>query len=101
MKHKNELTIKQQTNIIEYLRKQRDGLIIGTYRNTLANTYLMLLNSCKEKQKCNLETLFNSNTFTSEHDKNAFIDSCLDLEQLGYIQFVDNFNVLILKTIDF
>lgn len=45
---KNVLTQEQIAEKLDYLRKQRDGLIVGDYRNYLYNLYMYLKERCSE-----------------------------------------------------
>ena len=49
------MTEEKQKEKIEYLRKQRDGIICGGYRDLLANTYKCLSDLCAKNPEgwCN------------------------------------------------
>ena len=102
LKHKKKLSLNELNKKTTFLRKQREGLIIGTYRNTLADIYKSieaLYNGNSEK--CELDELFTICLANSRHEKNVILDYCLDLEQLGYIKIMENNKILICKIIDF
>lgn len=52
---KKVLTQEQIAEKLDYLRKQRDGLIVGDYRNYLYNLYMYLKERCSETEdgSCN------------------------------------------------
>ena len=47
---KKILTQEQIAEKLDYLRKQRDGLIIGDYRNYLYKLYMYLKERCTETE---------------------------------------------------
>lgn len=102
MNHKKSLSNKEKTQKIQLLRKQRDGLIIGSYRNTLANLFLKIKDIISDnKKECLIITLQEKCFAKNEHEKNIIIDYCLDLEQLGYISIGSDQRIIITKDIDF
>lgn len=102
MNHKNKLSLNELNEKITFLRKQRKGLIIGTYRNTLADIYNSIESLCSHNSsKCDLNELFTVCLANSNHEKNLILDYCLDLEQLGYITITENNEIVLCKTIDF
>ena len=102
MNHKATLTEDEIIKKIELLKKQRDGLIIGSYRSILADLYNNI-KSVKDTigNECFLSMLQKKYSSNNEHQKNVILDCCLDLEQLGYIQIEDNERILIKKDLDF
>lgn len=102
MNHKTPLSADEKFAKIEFLRKQRNGLIIGSYRNMLAELYEEIESLCKKQDiSCTLENLCELKASPSPHDKNLILDRCLDLEQLGYIAIYDTGIISIVKKIDF
>ena len=97
---KPKLATDERTAKIAFLRKQRDGLVIGTYRNALANTYRGIEKALLEKGTCCIVSFCEEYGIT-DHEKNLLKDQCLDLEQLRYIQIDELGNVLITKPLDF
>lgn len=99
MKHKPTLSFEEKTNKIDFLRKQRDGFIIGDYRNILAQIYIIIKNATYES--FSLDKLYQANFVDTSHNKNVILDYCLDLEQLGYIKVDNNGEIEIIKELDF
>ena len=88
---------------IVWLKMQRQGVIIGNFRNCLCLVYEHIRISCSksEAQSCVYEDMFSSTTIPGIY--NPF-DYCLELYNLGYIeiQVVNSLHILsILKEIDF
>ena len=100
IKLKPKLTVGEREDKIAFLRKQRDGAVIGTYRNTLADVYKTIAESLVAHSVCGLVS-FCEEHGTTEHEKNLLKDYCLELEQLQYIQIDELGNVLITKALDF
>ncbi len=94
---------KSNSNLsVDFLRKQRDGLIIGEYRNILYNTYQAIYKA--SKQNCFLLSDI------LELQKGCFVplgvllSYCNDLEKLEYIRVVikkGDYEIKIIKNIDF
>ena len=102
MKHKGKIDSNSRDEIISFLKKQRDGLIIGSYRNILADLYEKVLLCCKQNNGvCNISNLIEMNGQQNKHLENVTIDFCLDLEQLGYININDNDTIEIKHCLDF
>ena len=97
MKHKERLSKDEKRDKIDYLKKQRDGLIIGEYRNILAQIY----GTIKKPAYDTLDKLYQVYRAESEHDKNVILDYCLDLEQLGYVKIKYTGHLQLLKELDF
>lgn len=90
-------------NKIEWLKKQRDGLIIGDYRNCLYNVYERLNSKCANSpdNTCVIDAR-SLTTCISEDDAippNAIIDYCNELECLGYIEYSYSEPIIIAKII--
>lgn len=97
---KSKFTDAETEEKITFLRKQRDGLVIGTYRNTLADVYKAITKSLLSNSVCNI-LLFCEEHGTTMHEKNLLKHYCLELEQLRYIQISESGNILITKPLDF
>lgn len=85
---------------ISFLRKQRDGLIIGTYRNVLAIAYREIEKALLGRGTCCV-TSFCKEHGATDHEKNILKDYCLDLEQLGYIKINETGDVFVIQPLDF
>ena len=100
MNHNECLLEEEKNKIINLLRKQRKGRIIGSYGGLLADVYKKILEISENKGKCCLEDLQADQCIHSNHMKNVLATYCANLEQLGYIK-IDNGEIIILKEIDF
>ena len=102
MTHKEQVSDQQKQTQLSFLRKQRDGVIIGEYRSMLAGTYNEIRTlCCKNRGVCCLSELQNQVENDDLHKKNILLDNCLDLEQLGYIRVHDNDSIEITHEMDF
>lgn len=102
MKHKKIITDEEKFKKIRLLRKQRDGLIIGSYRNILADLFAKIEDIFNEAEnKCLISEVQKKCMAKDCHEKNIIIDYCLDLEQLGYISIGSDQKISIIKDIDF
>lgn len=101
MEHKKFLSNQEKQQKIQLLKKQRDGLVIGSYGNTLAELYNKINSIISENNQCSIKMIHDNFSIINAHEKNIIIDYCLDLEQLGYITINDNEQIQILKKIDF
>ncbi len=102
MNHKKILSSEEKLQKLQLLKKQRDGLIIGNYRNILANLFVKIKETISEnKNECSLSMLQTNCCAKTDHEKNVIVDYCLDLEQLGYICIENNQKIIIVKDIDF
>ena len=101
MKHKVNLTFEEKMNKIDFLRKQRDGFIIGDYRNILAQIYNKIKNTKNNDDTFSLDNLYQTNFSNISHNNNIILDYCLDLEQLGYIKVDENGGIEVIKELDF
>ena len=108
MLKKKVLTQEQIAEKLNHLRKQRDGLIIGEYRNYLYKLYMYLKERCAETEdgSCNpypwqmLVTLGRDDL----HKSYLGYTYCDDLEALGYIKiqgYGKDKKIFITKDIDF
>lgn len=100
MKHKVNLTFEEKMNKIDFLRKQRDGFIIGDYRNILAQIYKTIKNTTYD-DTFSLDKLYQTDFSNISNNKNIILDYCLDLEQLGYIKVDENGEIEVIKELDF
>ena len=94
------MTEEEITAKITFLRKQRDGLVIGTYRNTLVNAYREIEKELSGQGVCCVVS-FCEEHGTTDHGKNLLKDYCLDLEQLRYIKIDETGNIFVTKSLDF
>lgn len=102
MDHKSVLLPNEKMKKLELLRKQRDGRIIGVYRNILADIYEKIEKiSVDNNGICSSELLQKMYLPYTSHKKNVILDYCLDLEQLGYIQIMDSGEIIIISDLDF
>lgn len=102
MNYKKSLSEEEKIQKIQLLRKQRDGLIIGSYRNILADLFVKIKDIInRNENKCLVSTVQEKCFAKDNHEKNIIIDYCLDLEQLGYISIENNQKITIIKDIDF
>ena len=100
MTQNNEIEIN---NTITWLKKQRDGLIVGDYRNILYNLYQKILSQSTSAPPCILNNLVDT---VSLYYRNEYqiLEFCKALEELGYIEICessDELAITILKPIDF
>lgn len=89
---------------IDFLRKQKNGLIIGEYRNILFciyNTIKTLSDCCYERK---LSEIRKHNAILESYPPGILLLYCRDLEKLGYItinEAKDDYELFIDKEIDF
>lgn len=94
---------KSNSNLsVDFLRKQRDGLIIGEYRNILYNTYQAIYKASKQNRflLSDIPELQNG-CFVPF---GVVLSYCNDLEKLGYIRIIkknNDYEIIIIKNIDF
>nr|DAU00987.1 MAG TPA: hypothetical protein [Caudoviricetes sp.] len=94
---------QKKSEIITWLRKQRDGFIIGDYRNILYNLYQKISFVLASQEICNLNSLIDINSIYYK-SKNQLLEFCEDLRNLGYINInytSEDINITINKEIDF
>lgn len=102
MDHKVVLSLNEKNKRIAFLKKQRDGKVIGQYRNILADIYKKITKvSADNNGICLIESLQEMFLPSTNHEKNVILDYCLDLEQLGYIQMKENGEINIIREMDF
>lgn len=96
----SELSKKEK---IIWLRKQREGLIIGDFRNCLYSVFMHIKMSCNDSEtlSCIYEEVFSGIHIPGVFDP---FECCLELCSLGYIKIhhMSTFHKLsVLKEIDF
>ena len=102
MEYKILLNDEEKYRKIQFLKKQRDGLIIGSYRNILADLYTKIKIITETNNiECSVSMLQKYCHTKNQHEKNLIMDYCLDLVQLGYINIEKNEKIEILKELDF
>lgn len=108
MTKKKVLTEQQIAEKVEHLRKQRDGIIVGNYREYLYNLYGYLKASCEgsKERYCNPypRELLMAIGRTDLYNSYLGYKYCDDLEALGYIKtegYGKNKKIYITKEIDF
>lgn len=102
MNHKKSLSSRERMKIIGFLRKQRDGLIIGEYRSLLVTIYKKIAKIINQNNGvCTISDLFDLSETKTMHERNVVIDRCMDLEQLGYIRIQNDETIDIQQELDF
>lgn len=99
----NPLTKNQKARAIEWLRKQRDGYIVGDYRNILYHIYQEIKSISMNEGYCILQDLVNEDTIYYRTEAQV-LELCDMLNILGYIgicNYPDKVTLNILKPIDF
>lgn len=94
---------QNKSEIITWLRKQRDGFIVGDYRNILYNLYQKISLVLSSQETCNLNSLIDINSIYYRN-KNQLLEFCEDLRNLGYININYTSNDIVItinKEIDF
>lgn len=100
----NNISENDLFETIVWLRKQRDGLIIGDYRNILYDLYQRISEiSSNSTKTCYLKELIDekSNYYKNE---NQLLELCEKLYELGYIKIcklTHDITITITKEIDF
>lgn len=97
------LSKKQSAETIEWLKKQRDGYIVGDYRNTLCHIYKEIESISIKEGNCVLQDLVKKNSIYYRTEAQV-LDYCNMLNALGYIDIcnhTDRTTFSILKPIDF
>ena len=100
MNHKKILSPEEKRQKVGMLRKQRDGLIIGNYRNILVDLFVKIREALTDDE-CLLYIIQEKCFAKTDHQKNIIIDYCLDLEQLGYIHIKEDGRISLTKELDF
>lgn len=93
----------QKTETIEWLKKQRDGYIVGDYRNILCHVYQEIKSISMNDGYCTLQDLVKEDTLYYRTEAQV-LELCDMLNILGYIDIrnhSDGVKLNILKPIDF
>ena len=105
MKNKMKNKTNNRTNHIsvDFLKKQRDGLIIGEYRNILHEIFQSILSKANYNKCCYLSEIpeFQNGSILP---LGILFSYCKDLEMLGYINIIQNNNdykLIVEKDMDF
>ena len=99
----NPLSEIQKAETIEWLKKQRDGYIVGDYRNILCHVYQEINAISMNDGYCTLQDLVNEDTIYYR-TKAQVLELCDMLNVLGYIDICnhpDRVTLNVLKPIDF
>ena len=98
------LSENQKAETITWLKKQRDGIIVGEYRNILYDVYQSIKNiSINTGHVCTLQNLANYGS-THYGSESQLLEFCDMLQELGYIDIYNRSEgvvLTILKPIDF
>ena len=93
----------KKTETIEWLKKQRDGYIVGDYRNILCHVYQEIKSISMNDGYCALQDLVKEDTIYYRTEEQV-LELCDMLNTLGYIDIrnhSDGVKLNILKPIDF
>ena len=93
----------KKTETIEWLKKQRDGYIVGDYRNILYHVYQEIKSISMNDGYCALQDLVKEDTIYYRTEAQV-LELCDMLNTLGYIDIrnhSDGVKLNILKPIDF
>lgn len=93
----------KKTETIEWLKKQRDGYIVGDYRNILCHVYQEIKSISMNDGYCALQDLVKKDTIYYRTEAQV-LELCDMLNTLGYIDIrnhSDGVKLNILKPIDF
>ena len=93
----------KKTETIEWLKKQRDGYIVGDYRNILCHVYQEIKSISMNDGYCALQDLVKEDTIYYRTEAQV-LELCDMLNTLGYIDIrnhSDGVKFNILKPIDF
>ena len=93
----------QKAETIEWLKKQRDGYIVGDYRNILCHVYQEIKAISMNDGYCTLQDLVNEDTIYYRTEAQV-LELCDMLNTLGYIDICnhpDRVRLRTLKPIDF
>lgn len=97
------LSEEQKVETIKWLQKQRDGYIIGDYRNILCHIYQEIKSISMNDGYCTLQDLVKEDTVNYRTEAQV-LELCDMLHTLGYIDICTNTDrviLSILKPIDF
>ena len=92
----------KKTETIEWLKKQRDGYIVGDYRNILCHVYQEIKSISMNDGYCALQDLVKEDTIYYRTEAQV-LELCDMLNTLGYIDIrnhSDGVKLNILKPID-
>ena len=93
----------KKTETIEWWKKQRDGYIVGDYRNILCHVYQEIKSISMNDGYCALQDLVKEDTIYYRTEAQV-LELCDMLNTLGYIDIrnhSDGVKLNILKPIDF
>ena len=93
----------KKTETIEWLKKQRDGYIVGDYRNIVCHVYQEIKSISMNDGYCALQDLVKEDTIYYRTEAQV-LELCDMLNTLGYIDIrnhSDGVKLNILKPIDF
>lgn len=88
---------------IKWLRKQRDGYIVGVYRNILCHIYQEINSVSINKKHCKLQDLVKEDSIYYRTNEQV-MELCDTLYELGYIDKINHNDIMeftILKPMDF
>lgn len=100
IKHLSE---QQKSKKIEWLKKQRDGYIVGDYRNILCHVYQNIKSISMNSGCCTLQDLVKKDSIYYRTEAQV-LEYCEMLKGLDYINIcnhANNITFTILKPIDF
>ena len=92
------LSIIQKAKFIEWLKKQRDGYIVGEYRNVLYYVYQEIKTISTNHVKCTLQDLIKKDSIYYRTEAQV-LEICDMLNELGYISVCNNTNEITFTTI--
>ena len=98
-----QLSELQKAKTIEWLRKQRDGYIVGDYRNILYHVYQEIKSISMNDGYCTLQDLTKEDTIYYRAETQV-LELCDALNALGYIDICNHSNrvtLRVVKPIDF
>lgn len=98
------LSENQKAETIEWLKKQRDGYIVGDYRNILYHVYHKIKTiSMKDEKVCTLQDLVDEYSvyYRTESQVLEFCDMLKELDYIDVCNHTDKLSFTILKPIDF
>jgi len=99
----NPLSETQKNETIKWLRKQRDGYIVGEYRNILCHVYQEIKTITMNYDCCTLQNLVKEDSIHYRTEAQV-LEYCNMLNRLGYVDICHHANKIvltILKPIDF
>lgn len=97
------LSKEQKAKTIKWLQKQRDGYIIGDYRNILYHIYQEIKSFSENDGYCTVQNLIREDSIHYKTETQV-LELCDMLKELGYIDICDNTyktTFYIVKPIDF